>query len=176
MIRRRTVAVLLATAVPVVAWSAADFVYDDPQTGYYSIHPMSFAPDGGEPAGGYFTSWNRGRLIPDSSTQQCMNAGVNLPDDAVVQEVQVWFSANSTSVPLYATLVRTELDSGRGTRLVEDDFTDGSGNRVSRTRSVDDAVARINNAQYQYGFGVCVRGQTIFNGARIKYTYRKAGD
>jgi hypothetical protein len=162
-------------AVPAIAWSAADFVYDTPQTGYYSIHPMSFAPDGAEGSGGYFNRWDRGRLLPDRATQQCLNTGVNLPDGAIVKEVQLWFSSNG-NYPLYTALVRTALATGQGGSIAGGESTDASNTRVSRTRTVDAAVATIDNAKYQYGFGVCIQGNTTFQGARIKYTYTRAGD
>jgi hypothetical protein len=173
--RRTAIAALLATAIPVAAWAAADFTYDTPQTGYYSIHPMSFAPDGGTGSGGFFNRWKAGVLEPDQNVQQCLNAGVNLPDGAVVKEVQVWFSSNGVH-ELYTTLMRTELGTGSGRSIGGGVFRDSSGNRVTRTSTVGDAVATIDNAKYQYGFGVCIQGTTTFQGARIKYTYRSAGD
>lgn len=177
MNRRRLVvsALLGAVVLPTVAFAAVDFVYDEPQTGYYSIHPMSFAPDGADLSGGYFNSWRTGKLSPDSNQQQCLNTGVNLPDGAKIQEVQVWFSSNGAH-DLYTTLTRTALATGQGRTIGGGSFTDSSGNRVTRTRAVDTALAQIDNAKYQYGFGVCIQSQTVFQGARIKYTYTRAGD
>lgn len=156
----------LVAAAPAGAITSKSFKYSSPKTGYLQIPATDFAPDGTLSATStYYNSWNGG----DLTGLECYNTGIHLPHGAKIVE----FSYAHVGA-IYVELHDHVFSTGDYTTHVN--LT----SPAAATRTVETITfptpITINNATMSYGIGVCLDTAESFDGARIKYTYTKAGD
>jgi hypothetical protein len=152
------------------------FKYSTPQTGFFTLHPAAFAPNA-DVAVHYSNQWPRPNLIPTSDGDiACLNAGINLPQGAIIRDITVWMTSNTGKSGF--TVFRTNLGDGGHANLVEKTDTDTSGMRMAVPLPVPPNA--VDNSVYAYGIGICLvmafNKSDVFHGARITYTYRSADD
>lgn len=167
---------LAALALSGAAQAITDnvFRYTTPKTGHFSIHVMAMAPDGNISANDYITDW--GGTLSTGMANHCYITGVNLPHGATMTRLTVWYTSNGSSDPI-VNLIRETLANGTTNVITIPNTFDDSGTRTqSNTVIPNNTLAKVNNAQYAYGFGICLGNGTVFHGARITYTYNTAGD
>ncbi len=150
------------------------FKYSTAHTGYLTLHPMAFAPDGPNSADSYFIDWDAGSL-QNSGNRACFSTGVNLPQAAAVTAVAGWFWTNTANNPgTKLFLLRNSVQGGISDKLVNGTIGNTGGRKgLNFTVSQDN---KINNQTYLYALGVCLDQGHSFYGARITYTYTSAGD
>ena len=166
---------LTAVATVETSWAATDtaFNYTKPKGGYYSIDPMSLAPD--RPSANYLNSWPDG-LIMVADGPQCFSTGVNLPQGAIITKVQVTYSSVAGPQP-YLELRRKSLMSVDTANVATKIVSLTNDIRRRENMNVNSAIAVIDNAEFSYGFGICPqKAGSKFYGARIIYTYTNASD
>lgn len=158
-----------------VALTDTTFKYAHPKTGYLNVSTMDFAPDNLQGAtDDYFNVWDTS--LSNLAVGRCFNAGINLPQGAKMTQITFFYQSDATS-DLGGYLVRRTPASGVGTYAVTSTPVDDSDVATSVTSAIPLSFQTINNRKYAYGVGVCMSsGGTLFNGARIKYTYTNAGD
>jgi hypothetical protein len=150
------------------------FRYSTPKNGYFTIHVMAMTPDSNASANDYLI--DVGGTLSTGTANLCFVTGVNLPHGATMTRLAVWYTSNGSSIAV-VNLVRETLANGTTNVITIPDTGDGSGTRtLSNTVIPNNALAKVNNAQYAYGFGICLGNGTVFHGARITYTYNTAGD
>jgi hypothetical protein len=76
----------------------------------------------------------------------------------------------------YGVLVRQNPSTNAAATIAAVAPLDDSAVKKAISAGVDGTKQSVNNQAFTYGVGVCVAGDTYFYGARIKYTYRNAGD
>lgn len=168
-----TVIMLTCMSGTALAITESSYNYTAPKTGYYGISNLAMAPQSSENTD-YFNPGDTGGLIT-GTMRQCFNTAVNLPNGAVITELVVYFrGADEDDVSVQ--LIRQRLSTGGEQKIANKSFTDFSTDRVSDTAPINANMATVNNAQYNYGFRVCVDPGGTFHGARITYTYTNAGD
>lgn len=163
--------VLSGTAIAV---TDNEFVYSTAQTGNLTIHPMALAPANHAAADNYSISWAPAKLTRGNASQ-CFNTGVNLPQQAKISRVRTTYSSGISS-DLSVYLVRSELETNTTDYLVGEVVPENSESRRTVVHDTRDAISVVDNTRYAFGFGVCLGPTTIFEGARITYQYRRAGD
>lgn len=168
--------IVVAAAILGVAQAATENIYrySSPRTGYVAIDNTDLSPDGTNSLE-YFNEWDVA-LRPDPNRQGCFNSGVHLPHGAVITQVRVFYSATAETEASFVTIQRKPFANGINEEVAGADLPDSA----DRTR-VDVALVAsrttVNNGQFSYGFGVCLRNDTdSFYAARIRYTYENAGD
>jgi hypothetical protein len=157
-----------------VALTDTAFKYTHAKTGYLSVSSMDFAPDSLQGAtNDYVNAWDGS--LSNSALGRCFNAGVNLPQGAKMTQITFYYQSDATS-DLGGYLVRRNPASGSGTYAVTSTPADNSNIATSVTAAIPLNYRTINNKKYAYGVGVCLETEgTLFNGARITYTYTNAG-
>jgi hypothetical protein len=163
---------LLALIVVGTAYAitSSSFKYSSTKTGYLSVSHMDFIPDG--PNTTYFNSWTGG--LTDSGGG-CFNAGINLPSGAKVKSV-TWFYESGAGSEFFGRFVRMNMPTAAGLDITANASpVNNTGLPSSVTRNVAAANQTVNNSRYSYGIGACPGSDGVFNGARVKYTYRTAG-
>jgi len=146
------------------------FRYSKPQTGYLTISPASFVPASNSAVYG-----NDGSSIVTTG-QQCFSAGVNLPQDAKITQLAMWYSKNDdTSVQLSLSRSEPALFNTTGIASLSPVNTGGTG-KAAAVNITNTSLQTVNNIRYMYIVNNCVSDQEFFAGARIKYTYTTAGD
>ena len=174
---RRKSLVLLAGGVISVSMGGAvsaitskNFIYETERNGFYSIHAMAMAPDDGSTA--YVISWP-GSVLSTSSSN-CFNTGLHLPQGAEIKNVRAYYSSNSQS-NFGVAIARITLATGASVFLASQTVIDDSNTRTAVTLQTLAGQSKVNNNTYAYGFGVCIGPGTYFYGARILYKYDRAG-
>lgn len=156
---------LLAT-VPATALTAKTFKYSTPKTGYLSISVTDMFPDNSSAGTNYVNSWGGGTLIGDG----CYNTGIHLPQGAKITEL-----AYAHVGIIYVGLFEKEFFSNTGATYFVDDDSPAAAARTVETVNFPAAFS-VNNATKNYGLGICLNPGEAFYGARVKYTYNRAGD
>jgi hypothetical protein len=144
------------------------FNYTTPKTGYFGISNLGMAPQSDTDS--FLNPGMSGGLDGTS----CFHRGVNLPNGAVITGLVVYFASGAPG-NVVASLKRQKLSNGAEQNIGSKSFTDASFNRVSDTVPITASRATVINAQYNYGFQVCLTVASFF-GAGITYTYKNAGD
>lgn len=147
------------------------FVYNSPKTGFISLSPSDFTPDG--PSSGYFNSWGADSLSSDGST--CFNAGVNLPHKAVIKWVDFYYESGPTT-DFYGEFLRQDFLAGAGESLGVVNPLDDSGVPTIASVAITPPLGKVNNSVFAYMVGVCPGSDSVLHGIRIEYTYKTAGD
>jgi hypothetical protein len=146
------------------------FRYSTPQTGYLTIPAAAFIPAAN---GAVYT--NDGNAIRTTG-DQCFTTGVNLPQDAKIAQLAMWFSKNDAT-PVTLSLDRAELQTFNFTTVASLSPGNTGGVGKSIAMNVTDTTKQtVNNIRYMYYINHCISDQEFFVGARIKYTYTTAGD
>lgn len=183
LLRMRTSAVVagLAASVAVGGIAAAvtsgSFEYSDAQTGFYSISSHALTPSAGSGFGEYAWFPSQVRVNPNYAQRNvCVSAGVHLPDEAVMTNMNVFYSSPSELATMTVYLQRVNLQIGEVTKI-----SDAA--RMPRTADVRTAIVipikenyrLVKNNLYAYGLSICMGRGDSFSAARIAYRYRKAG-
>ena len=175
-------ALLVGTSLAVTSKS---FRYNKAKTGYLSVSPLSFGPDSG-PDVDFFQSWGNGLRGVDA----CFNAGVQLPHGARMKSITYYFtSTNDVGNPddddFYGEITKTKASAigavnfPTSTPFAKATPVNDTGDPAAITKTIPSTHEVVNNRLFEYGIGICTDGAenvTKFFGARIKYTYRTAGD
>jgi len=142
------------------------------KTGYLSIHPMDLTPMSS--GIDYAIEVNGALRLSDG---RCASTGINLPQGAkVVSLLTVFTAAADTATNPSVALVRNNWATDGVTYLVGRGFANTSGTRKSVSTPVPANLSIINNAAYSYSFAVCLGTGDWFEGVRITYRYKTAGD
>ena len=163
---------LLALIVVGTAYAitSSSFKYSSTKTGYLSVSNMDFIPDSDN--ADYFNGWGDGLV---DAQGECFNAGINLPSGAKIKSV-TWFYESGAASEFFGRFTRMDGPTATGLDLVPSvSPLNDTGSPSSVTRNVPAANQAVNNAKYSYGIGACPGSDGVFNGARVKYTYKTAG-
>lgn len=155
-----------------LAITSTSFVYSAAKTGYFSIDAMSMSPDSADSASDFLIEWT-GSLTTGSTG--CYNTGVHLPNGATARSVTMWYSSSAGSDPT-VLLLRRRFSDGHSDNLVDGTGVSDTHVRKAVKINIADAMSKVNNLGYSYGFGVCLKNGDAFLGARIEYTFNNAGD
>ena len=150
------------------------FRYSTEQTGYFSISPMAMAPNDDTAANNFAINRNAGAGVQTDGFI-CMDTGVNLPHVAIMTELSVWTTSGAANNPALV-LYRHRLTDGARDTLAFIMIADDSGMRKKNDMAIPEATAKVSNALYTYGFGLCLGAGDTFHGARVTYTYNRPGD
>ncbi|MGH2751112.1 MAG: hypothetical protein ACRDK3_09615 [Actinomycetota bacterium] len=161
---------LLGTSLAV---TSSSFKYSKAQKGAVSLSPMDFSIDGAT-AGNWFNSWG-GSTITNDDDSRCFNAGVHLPQGAKVKKV-TWFYTSGPNTDFFGNFLRQRPATANAVSLASVLPADDTALVASASDTVAAAQQKVNNKKFQYGLGACVVDDTEFHGARVNYTYTKAGD
>lgn len=148
------------------------FKYNNTQIGWYTLSPSDFTPD--HVLTDYFTDWT-GDEVSSSDVTACYNAGVHVPQGAKITWVDFYYRSGAAG-DLYGELVRQEIATstaeslGVVTPLEDDDVPTISSINIAP------GLQKVKNQIYAYMLGVCPNESGAFHGARVEYTYKKAGD
>jgi hypothetical protein len=149
------------------------FRYTTPKTGHFTIHVMAMTPDSDAAANDY--SIDSGGHLSTGTANLCFTAGVTLPHGATMTRLSIWYTSGAASDPV-VNLLREALVDGTTNVIIPNTFDDSGTRTQSNTAIPNNSFAKVNNAQYAYGFVICLGSDTTFHGARITYTYNTAGD
>ena len=153
-----------------VALTSTDFTYSARQDGYFAISPMAMSPGNSSQSAPYDTNW----IPPVLGGVGCYQASVNLPQGAKLARVNTYYRSNESS-DLTIYFVRGDPTSNV-TASITATIPDDSNSRKVATQTVTGGLATIDNAKFNYGYGVCLDDGTLFYGARLVYSYKSAGD
>jgi hypothetical protein len=159
------------------AISSNIFQYTTAQTGYFSLSPMAFAPEGNDDAAHYTINGPFWIEKDVGALSVCMVAGLNLPDGARVTSLKAWASSDIDQA-VQIRLLRANLATGTANGFAGLISHDTSQTRFAMTAAVTSgAMAIVNNEHYGYGAEVCLNSTpSRFYSARITYVYSNAGD
>jgi hypothetical protein len=166
-----TVVIGLALGGVAYAINGPVFRYTTVQTGYLTIPAAALVP--GDSTVGYV---NDGTTLVTTGNG-CFIAPVNLPQGAKITQLEIWYGKQgSTAASLQ--LKRVSLATGFGVDTIAAlNGADTGGQPKSAAVNIGaSALQFVINARDAYSFVDCVSDQETFLSARIKYTYRTAGD
>jgi hypothetical protein len=137
-------------------------------TGHYSLAASAFAPDGlHDTTEDYFNAWDPATLSNQDSGR-CFNAGLSLPDKAVLKTVTVYYTESTTD--MYFEINEQDLAAHTATDAVSLD-TPTAATPTYASDTVDFAKgSKVNMADDAYSAGVCPNGSATFTGFTITYT------
>src|SRR6476619_4713514 len=89
-------ALAVALCVNGIAQAITDttFRYSTPKTGDYTIAHMAMIPDGATSANHYLVTHDDGLTVDQAA---CFSSGVNLPQNATITTVTVYYASGATS-------------------------------------------------------------------------------
>ena len=154
-----------------IAITDTKFTYTTEKTGHLSIHPMDLSP-----------MWNFDYSIDFTGAfgifaGGCASTGINLPQGAKVVSLVIYYTADDdTADNPRVFIIRNNLATDQTVRLVDIEVADTSDTRKSTTRSIPSNLSTILNGSFSYSLGVCLGTDDWFEGARITYRYKTAGD
>jgi hypothetical protein len=160
----------LAVSGAAYAVNSAVFRYSAEQTGYLVIPAAAFVPN--NPSMVY----NNSGAFLDSTGIAEFFASVHLPHGAKITQVAIWYSRDGVGPTGF--VFRRVLLTDRSTSNVALLSTPGTGGQYTMTalNITDPSVQIVNNARYAYFLELSISDQEVFYSARIKYTYKTAGD
>ena len=116
------------------------------------------------------------RHQPGYGRASCFNAGIHLPHGAIITQLRVFYEGAAAAEKPFVTIQRKPYATGINEEVAHQDLPE-SATRVGVDVTLDTSLTTVNNAQYSYGFGVCLQNENDkFYAARIRYTYQNAGD
>jgi hypothetical protein len=146
------------------------FRYSTEQTGYLTIGPPAFVATNNN-----YDYFNNGDVL-GAGAEACFLATVNLPHGAKIAAFTLWYS-KSDNIDSAAALLRVATSTATRDNLAMVTKANTGNARIKVSRSVTNpSLQTVNNAQYFYAVFHCLTLAEGFWGARIKYTYRTAGD
>jgi len=150
------------------------FKYSSAQTAYLAMPVASFVPF----SSGQAASSADGISIHSGSTAtSCFFAPVNLPQGALMTELAGWYSEDGGFITL--ELARQRLSAGQFTLIVAESLADTAGARASASFNITDpSLQAVDNQRYNYEVISCFNSSANLRlyGARVTFTYTKAGD
>ncbi len=163
---------LIGTAFAI---TANTFSYSRIKTGYYSIHPGALAPIDTLAASNYNVNFVNPSMDTGSGSSVCFSTGINLPNGASIVSLTIFYQSNASS-NISALMTRLALSTGIPDNFLFQIISDDSDVRRRSVFPVPAASQFVDNSAYAYALAVCIAAGTTFNGARIRYTYKTAGD
>lgn len=151
---------------------SGEFKYPDTRTGWYTLSPSDFTPD--HVITEYFTNWT-GDELTSTDTTACFNAGIHLPQGAKITWIDFYYRSGAAG-DFYGELVRQEVATSTAESLGFVNPVDDSDVPTSSSVNIVPGLQKVKNAIYAYMVGVCPNDSGAFHGARVEYTYKKAGD
>jgi hypothetical protein len=148
------------------------FRYETAKTGYYTISASALAIR--DTTVDNFVISDTMLFNAEAAGGQCWNAGINLPDRAIIKTLTVWSSAGEVSNGS-ASLIRHNLTTDTTDILAQPVLSIANLNRHATTANVSAALGTVSNRSYSYQFVVCLSLHQTFGDARITYTYSDAG-
>jgi hypothetical protein len=168
-------AALLLIAGAAGAVTSESFDYPAAKTGYRVIPPVAMFPTDRGSLNGYSGGWGFLRFVNNAPLERgCFNSGVNLPQGARVESIEVFYSGPFAGSGFVATLFQNDLETGAVSVLATGAMPDAEA-RTSRLLGMSGGI-KIGNKRYSYTFNLCLGEEDMFYGARVKYTYKNAGD
>ena len=167
----QTAAALLAgLAGPAGAVTDSAFTYTTFKPGYLSVDPMDMAPSDNTHAFG------NGAAALTGSPGSCFNTGLNLPQEAWLFSLQIYYTSGAPSDVVYS-IYRNILATGSFNEIVTNQILDDTNTRKGITVNFTNNQQRqIRNDLYSYGLSICLGAGDSFQGAKILYHYNSAGD
>jgi hypothetical protein len=168
--------IIVAAAILGAAQAATEAVYrySSPKTGHFGIDNTDLSPDGSNSLA-YFNEWDIA-ISPDEGKRACFNAGIHLPQGAIITQLRVFYEGAAGADKPFVTIQRKPYATGINDTVAEEDLPESS-TRAGVDIRLDPSLTTINNARFSYGFGVCLKSEKDkFYAARIRYTYQNAGD
>jgi hypothetical protein len=185
-VRRKQTLILLAGIVigaslvgTSIAVTSNSFRYSETKTGYLSFSPSEFIVDTSTDA--YSNVFDEGGFEGECFA----TTGVHLPHGARAKSVTFYYEAQG-STPSQTFL--GEFHRRRANNLDASGYPpfvlmtnpgtlEAGGTDPSKiTGQVRDGKELIDNKNFEYLLAICPKSAGIFYGARIRYTYRTAGD
>lgn len=146
-----------------VALTATSFTYANKHVGYAAVTPFDL--ESANDALGFVSDY-------DTRTGAgCAATGLRLPQGALLVNATVY---ETEGAPLVISIYRTNRATGGTSSAIVTPTPDGS--RQAHTMQIPSTWAKVNNATFDYMFEVCHGPSGIFHGARLRYTYKSAGD
>ena len=176
-------AIALTLTGAAMAIESEDFTYASKRTGYLSIAPSELQPGDALSAANFkgdgqsFTSTTDGVRV-------CGAAPLHLPQGAIVQNVMLQYFVPNEQSSILFNVFRRETFNPNKTFTSPDDYQylvakSLTGPVSTVTVGNFDSFAdysKINNEKYVYTLRVCTGYLTPVFSARVKYTYRNAGE
>jgi hypothetical protein len=167
-------AIALMVTGAAYAFTAASFNYSNAKTGYITLTNMAFAADNNTSA--FTNSWHGG--LNPSGASSCFNVGVVLPLGSHVKSVTFFFNSGPNTDP-DVEFLRKNMTTGGVADLIHTTIANDAQVYTAVTLPVPASKQGV-TSKYGYGIGVCpAQGggspDTVFHGARVKYTYTSAG-
>jgi hypothetical protein len=156
---------VFAASATVAGATLADDVTSDraPKTIVLVVPPMSMIPDSDNAATAeYFNGWSSGL----TSSNECFNTGITLPEGAEVQSLRIIYE--STSGGIFAVLKQQDPNLTETKTLGSLTTTDTSGAVASDLLTLSPKPI-VNARKFGYGLGVCIDTGQTFLGAKITY-------
>ncbi len=149
------------------------FIYSAAKTGWYTINPAELVPQ--SHLIGYNADTNLLSLTADNGA--CFGTGLHLPQGAAITQVTVWHQSGAPGGDLTIGVHRVGLATGAIDVVAAGNLHDNSNARKQVSLTPAAGTTAVNNASFRYTFVVCpLTTDNLFNGARISYTYKNAGD
>jgi hypothetical protein len=168
-------AALLLIAGAAGAVTSESFDYPAAKIGYRVVPPAAMFPTDLGSMNGYVSAWGFLRFVNNAPLERgCFNSGVNLPQGARVESVEVFYSGPFAGTGFVATLLQNDLATGTVSVLATGAMPNAEA-RTSLLLGMADGI-KIGNKRYSYTFNLCLGEEDMFYGARVKYTYKNAGD
>ena len=168
-------AVVATTAVIGAAQAITDtaFRYSTPQVGFFSINPVAMTSD----SSAMDYARDALALTREGGGSACFGTGANLPQGARMTTLAVWFKSDDIGADPTFSIVRQRHSDGALVIVAEGTGVDDTQLRKQATATIESDLGTIDNSTYSYAFRFCPFAiQNQFLGARIRYTYRNAGD
>jgi hypothetical protein len=166
--------IVVGTALSGAAYaiSGPTFTYSTPKTGYLMIPAAAFTPQMQSTTYG-----NNGVTL--QFTNGCFFAPVNLPQDAVMTQLSMWYRKSDATKSEFVLVLRRVTpvhESSGDVAWLDAVDTDDDVKTVTTAIAGPLAFRTVNNANYGYVLQLCLSSTEAFVSARIKYTYKTAGD
>jgi hypothetical protein len=152
------------------AINSAVFRYSAEQTGYLVIPAAAFVPN--VPS----TVYNNGGDFLESTGLTEFYAPVHLPHGAKITQLAIWYSRDGVGPTGFAFRRRSLPDNSASNVALLSTPSTGGQYTATALSITDPSVQIVNNARYAYFLEIGMSDQEIFYSARIRYTYRTAGD
>jgi len=146
-----------------LALTATSFTYAKKHVGYVAVTPFDLQP--ANDTIGFAATYD------ERTGAGCADTGLRLPQNAMLVNATVY---ETEGAPLVISIYRTNRATGGTSFAIVTPTPDGS--RQAHTLQIPSTWAKVNNATFDYMFEVCHGPSGIFHGARVKYTYKSAGD
>lgn len=165
----------VAASSAAVAITSSDFTYRASRDAFLTVSPHDLHPTDRNSASNFEVSLFPARLTTEISGPACFGTEINLPQGVRITSLTTYYSSAATSdVAVYLT--RDRLAGEGWTFLASQGPINNSGSLRTATSAVSADVGTVANDKYSYGFAVCLGAGDSFQGSRIAYRYKTAGE